>query len=80
MRSNFLALIWAAASLTASAPVTNLSDESNSTSTGNGITLDELQSQANANILAFLDKKHEDLTSRGQPSPCNRNTVAIRKE
>ncbi|KAF8851362.1 Di-copper centre-containing protein [Acephala macrosclerotiorum] len=80
MRLNVLALIWTAASLVTSAPVTSLSAESNSTSTSSGITLDELQSQANANILAILDKRHEDLTSRGQPSPCNRNTVAIRKE
>jgi hypothetical protein len=61
------ALVWAAASLAASALAIPMS-------------IDELQEQANANILASLDKRHEELTRRGQPSPCNRDTVAIRKE
>lgn len=43
-------------------------------------SIKELQEQANANILATLDKRHEDLTRRGLPSPCNRDTVVIRKE
>jgi hypothetical protein len=76
MRLHILALIWAAASAT----VASSSDEPNSASAGTNITLDELQSQANANILAILDKRHEDLTRLGQPSSCNRNTIAIRKE
>jgi hypothetical protein len=44
------------------------------------ITLDDLQQQANANTLAALDKRHEELIKRGQKSTCNSKTVAIRKE
>jgi hypothetical protein len=44
------------------------------------ITLDDLQQQANANTLAALDKRHEELIKRGQKSTCNSQTVAIRKE
>jgi len=54
VRLNVLALVWA----TASAPVASSSDELNSASTGTDTTLDELQLQANANILAILDKRN----------------------
>jgi hypothetical protein len=60
-------LVWGAALLAASA-------------LGISTSIEELQEQANANILASLDKRHEELTRQGLPSLCNRDTVAIRKE
>lgn len=44
------------------------------------ITLDGLQQQANAKILAALDKRHEERIKRGEKSTCNSKTVVIRKE
>ncbi|KAH6667782.1 hypothetical protein B0J14DRAFT_601438 [Halenospora varia] len=77
MRLGLLAIAVAAASLAAAAPAPVPQDGD---SASNTTSLDDLQAQANSNILATLDKRHEDLIKRGQSSTCNSRTVAIRKE
>ena len=57
-----------------------LRDVASATTDSSVTTLDDLQQQANANVLAALDKRHEELIKRGQKSTCNSKTVAIRKE
>lgn len=62
------------------APGHVLRDAASSAAVPSFTTLDDLQQQANAKILAAFDKRHEESIKRGQKSTCNSKTVAIRKE
>lgn len=80
MRLDSLTIAAMLISTAATAPGRVLRDTSSSATVPSGITLDDLQQQANAKTLAALDKRHEELIKRGQKSTCNSKTVAIRKE
>lgn len=75
MRVNILAIVVSTVSLVASAPASDPRSAVSDTS-----SIDDLQAEANANTLAALDKRHEDLVSRRQSSTCNSSTVVKRKE
>lgn len=78
MRFTILALAVATVSTVIAAPAPGPQDISSDSSAN--VTIDDLQAEANENILATLDKRHEDLVSRGISSTCNSKTVSIRKE
>jgi Na+/H+ antiporter NhaB len=80
MRLDSLTVAAMLISMAVTAPGPVLRDVASSATVSSVATLDDLQQQANANTLAALDKRHEELIKRGQKSTCNSKTVAIRKE
>jgi len=80
MRLNTLTVAVMLISTSVTTPTRVPRDVAPSDTVSSEATLDDLQQQANDQLLAALDKRHEDLIKRGHKSTCNSKTVAIRKE
>lgn len=80
MRLHGLIVVAVLISAAATAPGRVLRDAASSATISSIAAIDDLQQKANANILAALDKRHEERIKRGQKSTCNSRTVVRRKE
>jgi hypothetical protein len=80
MRLDSLTVAAILISTAVTAPGRVLRDAVSSATVSSVTALNDLQQQANAKILAALDKRHEEFIKRGQKSTCNSKTVAVRKE